>query len=705
MRTKLIKSKSVTAFIIIVICLFTSILSGQVTNDNIKYGIDRKTIKPYAKFFELPITCIQPEGWLKNYLETQRDGLTGHLEVAGYPFNKIWWGTDKPGTNTSIQKWWVYEQNGYWVDGMIRCGYLLQDTFLINKAQKQIQFVIDHPDSTGFLGPEFMKPSHEGDRWTYAVFFRSLLADYSATGNNEILNALKNHYFSDHFPHSSGREVVNTETMLSVYEYSGDTAMLNWAEKVYHIFLKSNDDYEGNPSFYMKDEPGSTHGVTYNELAKLGAIFYMFTGKQEYLEPSVYAYQRLDKYNMMIDGVNVSSEKLRSPVTSLQAHETCDIADYTWSLGYLLMATGNVEYADKIERAIFNAAPGAVRSDFKALQYFSSTNQVIAAKNSDHSPADIGGPGMSYRPNPLTECCPGNLNRIMPNFTARLWMDDGDYGLVAAMFAPSAVTYKVGKDRRDVKIDEITNYPFEGKIEFQFATKSTVEFPFTFRIPEWCSNPKILFNGKNLNQKFESGKYCTIRRKFSDKDKLTLIFPQKLKVVTSADHGISVERGPLVYALKINEDWQIDKEDKKSTPEFPAYNLYAKSDWNYALCLNSEPLESQIKIIRKPMNNNPWSIENAPIELKVPAKKVNGWQIINSGEVERENWITIKNAKGFIVDWKMTGIDTVKGNFQYTPPLPLPEKLLGMLSKNVEDVTLIPYGCSKLRITIFPEGD
>jgi len=105
------------------------------------------------------------------------------------------------------------------------------------------------------------------------------------------------------------------------------------------------------------------------------------------------------------------------------------------------------------------------------------------------------------------------------------------------------------------------------------------------------------------------------------------------------------------------------------------------------------------------MNNNPWSIENAPIELKVPAKKVNGWQIINSGEVERENWITIKNAKGFIVDWKMTGIDTVKGNFQYTPPLPLPEKLLGMLSKNVEDVTLIPYGCSKLRITIFPEGD
>jgi hypothetical protein len=692
----LIKLKSNYFFIIIAICLFSSISSAQVENYNIHYGIDRKTIKPYAKFFDLPITCIKPEGWLKNYLETQRDGLTGHLEVAGYPFNGIWWGTDHPDTNTSVQKWWVYEQNGYWIDGMIRCGYLLQDNFLINKAQKQIQFVLNHPDSTGFLGPEFMKPSHEGDRWTYAVFFRSLLAVYSATGNIEILNALKRHYFSDYYSNSSGREVVNTETMLSVYEYSGDTSIYNWAKETYNNFIKNNEGNEGTPSFYMKDEPGTTHGVTYNELAKLGADFYMFTGNEDYLKPSVYAYQRLDKYHMMVDGVNVSCENLRSPVHSLQSHETCDIADYSWSLGYLLMATGNAEYADKIEKAIFNAAPGAVRSDFKALQYFSAVNQVISDKSDK---------AKSYRPNPLTECCPGNVNRIMPNFTARLWMDDGSYGLVAAMYAPSSVTYKVGRNRSDVKIDEITNYPFEDKIEFRFSMKDSVEFPFTFRIPEWNSNPEVIFNGKKINQKFESGKYCTITKNFSGKDKLTIIFPQKLKIVPSADHGISVERGPLVYSLKINEDWQLDTEDKKSKPGFPAYNLYAKSDWNYALCLNSGSLESQIKIVTKPVNDNPWSIEQAPVELIVPAKKVNGWQILKSTEVENENWVPLHNDHGYVVGWEMTGKEKVKGNFQYTPPLPEPEKLPAMLSKDVEYVTLIPYGCSKLRITIFPKGE
>jgi len=43
-------------------------------------------VKTYSKYYELPITAIQPRGWLGAYLETQRDGLTGHLEAAGFPF-------------------------------------------------------------------------------------------------------------------------------------------------------------------------------------------------------------------------------------------------------------------------------------------------------------------------------------------------------------------------------------------------------------------------------------------------------------------------------------------------------------------------------------------------------------------------------------------------------------------------------------------
>ena len=52
-------------------------------------------MRTYAKFKEIDISSIKPEGWLRRYLEKQRDGLTGHLEVAGKPFDKGGWGASR----------------------------------------------------------------------------------------------------------------------------------------------------------------------------------------------------------------------------------------------------------------------------------------------------------------------------------------------------------------------------------------------------------------------------------------------------------------------------------------------------------------------------------------------------------------------------------------------------------------------------------
>ena len=46
----------------------------------------------YAKFHEAKINHIVPEGWLHDFLVKQKEGLTGHIEVAGYPFNSVSWG-------------------------------------------------------------------------------------------------------------------------------------------------------------------------------------------------------------------------------------------------------------------------------------------------------------------------------------------------------------------------------------------------------------------------------------------------------------------------------------------------------------------------------------------------------------------------------------------------------------------------------------
>src|SRR5579863_8471118 len=47
---------------------------------------------PHAKFNELPVAHIEPQGWLKAFLATQSKGLTGNLDkTGGFPFNTFGW--------------------------------------------------------------------------------------------------------------------------------------------------------------------------------------------------------------------------------------------------------------------------------------------------------------------------------------------------------------------------------------------------------------------------------------------------------------------------------------------------------------------------------------------------------------------------------------------------------------------------------------
>jgi len=114
----------------------------------------------------------------------------------------------------------------------------------------------------------------------------------------------------------------------------------------------------------------------------------------------------------------------------------------------MLAATGDADWGDRIERACFNAAPGAIKNDWKALQYFSCPNQFLATLNSDHNVMAYGGRMMAYQPNPgqNTACCGGNVHRIFPNYVSRMWMKGQESGLVATLYGPSKVNTRIGAD-------------------------------------------------------------------------------------------------------------------------------------------------------------------------------------------------------------------------------------------------------------------
>jgi uncharacterized protein len=268
-----------------------------------------------------------------------------------------------------------------------------------------------------------------------------------------------------------------------------------------------------------------------------------------------------------------------------------------------------------------------------------------------------------------------------------MWLSDGQGGLVAALYGPSQVTARVGAAAQEVTILENTTYPFSERIDFQIRVSEPVEFPLSFRIPGWCKAAGLLLNGQPLKMTLSPGRFVTLERRYKEDDCITLLLPMSLRMQHWPRLGVSLERGPLAFSLRIEEDWRIDPDDPRSTPDFPAWDLYPASTWNYALALDPEDLEKDVKVILGEYSDHPWSITAAPLTLQVPARRLIGWSL--------QKKIGILTSFG-----RMT--KRMKGDFVFTPQLPNPDGLAQHLGKQVEMVTLVPYGCSKLRITIFP---
>ncbi len=624
----------------------------------------------YGAFRELSITSVKPEGWLKQWLVLQKDGLTGNLEVAGYPYNTIGWNGPRIKDSADDKSLvWNYEQYAYWVDGMVRAGYQLEDKVLLEKGAKQLQYVLGHPDAEGFLPPA---ATTNGTRmwyiaWPHTVLFRGMMATYSATGDQKIIDALHKNYSATiaagDFDPKMNRHLCAIEIMSWLYGKTGDRQLMDKSLQL----IKENALMKRLPD---PKQPAKGHGVTYNEMSKQPAIVYLYTGDKKMLETSLKAYEKL-KDDMLIDGCHSAAEHLIGN-GSRAGHEVCDIIDYSWSVGYLLMATGDGTWADRIERATFNAGIGSVTKDFKAHQYFSGPNQVLATHWSNHLAFEKN--RFAYRPGHDVQCCTGNINRCIPNYIARMWMTDGLNGIVAALFGPSRVVHEPGGQK--VTITEKTDYPFSEQIEFQIQTGKPVKFPLILRIPGWCETPSLTVNGKPADITLKAGTFARLDRSFSNGDKVVLSLPMKVNVSRWPDNGLGVERGPLVYSLFIDEKRVIDKTDKRSNKEFPAWDITPASPWNYALDLDIADADKVIKVVQGKMTDLPFNTGSQVVELRAPARLVKGW------ELEK-------------------GVEEKSGHeCLYTPELPSTVVCDGP----AQEIRLVPLGSTCLRLSIFPSA-
>lgn len=626
---------------------------------------------------------MQIQGWLKDFLKLQENGLTGHLEVAGFPFNLVSWAKEDIDTTSSNNNpgWWVYEQTAYWLDGMQRCGELLNSEFLLNKAKASFEYVLSHQDEDGYLGPKFLKKTDGWNRWPHVVFFRALLSYYDYTKDERILKAISKHYLNYEVDYSSARDILNIEIMLLVYLKTKNQELLDLAIKNYNKYNLNCDNDLCEKVQLSKKKPYA-HGVSYNEYNKLGALLYICTGNKQYLKASINAYKKIDRFFMLNDGLHCSNEFLINN-HYMMSHETCNISDYTWAISYLLKATKDGKYADKIENCILNAGIGSIEENFKGLQYFSCPNQIILDSHSNHNLFFKGHQWMSYRPNPGTECCSGNVNRFMPLYCMNLWLQNSE-GLFATLFGSN--TYNGTLNNQNFKIIEKTNYPFDDQINFTILTKKELSFKFYIRIPSWCVHPTIYVNGKKINFSIQHG-FALIQSSFKNHTQIKVCFHFIPKVVTNKQ-GNYVKMGPLLYAYGMKGTRIIDVNETKQTKDFKAYNIYPNKNFNYAI-----KEDTTFKIIKqnKRLKHNPWDINFTPIKLYVEAKKVLNWKILHKNKIRYINNLYHRPYTYY----------TLKGDFNFTPAFPSSKSI--QFSNKDYKICLVPYGCAKVRISYFPK--
>lgn len=634
-------------------------------------------------YIQLPLGSIRPEGWMQEQLLRMKNGMTGNLDKV---YEKVmgsrngWLGGDGD----------VWERGPYWIDGLLPLAYILNDKALIEKVQPWIEWTLASQKPNGYFGPDTDRSYEPGlqrdnaqDWWPKMVMLKVMQQYYSATQDTRVVDFMTNYfrYQLAELPKNplgkwtfwgEQRGGDNLMMVYWLYNITGDSFLLDLGNLIHKQTFNWTDVFLNQDHL---TRPLSLHCVNLAQGFKEPVIYYQQNKDAKQLQAMQKAVRDIHNTIGLPTGLWGGDELLRfgNPTTG---SELCTAVEMMYSLESMLEATGDMQWADYLERVTYNALPTQVTDDYSARQYYQQTNQVAVTRtwrefSTPHDDTDqLFGELTGY------PCCTSNLHQGWPKFVQNLWYATADNGIAALVYAPSGVTARVANGIQ-VNIKEETTYPFEETVRFHvaFADKKVKQafFPFHVRIPAWCKTPLIKVNGEAVVADTYPGAVARVNREWKSGDVLTLELPMEVAVSRWYDNSAVVERGPLVYALKMNEKWEKKHFEAEKTGVYGQwyYEVTSDSPWNYALSGRSFA-PAQIKeafTVEKSATvaPYPWNVENAPVRIRTKAKRVNDWTLV-------------RGSAGPVPYFTQQGNDMGEE----------------------ESIELIPYGCTTLRITEFP---
>jgi hypothetical protein len=617
-------------------------------------------------FRPLPLGSITAEGWLQRQMRLQAEGLSGHLDVF-WPdvAQSQWFGGKAEG----------WERAPYWLDGFIPLAWGLNDAKLKQRAQERVDAILKGQRADGWYAPFPADASSRAyDMWAILLVNKVLTQNHEATRDPAVLKAMERNLKAmldtlDRTPlfgWGKARWFEGLIPVYYVYEQTGEAWLLDLARKLHAQGFNYGEFFKGEEIKSPTPRRGlwtmEKHVVNAAMAIKAGAMAWRLTRSEQERALPREMLAVLDQFHGQATGMFAGDECLsgRNP---LQGTELCAVVEAMYSLELCLAMTGDPAFGDRLEQVAFNALPGTFSPDMWTHQYVQQTNQVQCTINQDQMWSTNGPDSNIFGLEPNFGCCTSNMHQGWPKLTSHLWMAAPQGGIAAMAYAPSRVRFN--SRGTDVEVALATDYPFREDLSFTITPTRPSRFPLFLRIPAWAKGATVSVAG-GAARAVKPGTFHRVERQWESSTQITLRLPMQPAVTRRYNHALSISRGPLVYSLKIGEGWKRVNEDKPHR-ELPHgdFEIRPTTPWNYGLVLDEKNPAASVRFEEQPIGEKPFAPEGAGVQAFVKGRRLPNWKMAHgwAGEV---------------------------------PPQPQSSK------EPVEELTLLPYGCTRLRVTEFP---
>jgi len=225
--------------------------------------------------------------------------------------------------------------------------------------------------------------------------------------------------------------------------------------------------------------------------------------------------------------------------------ESCAAIGLVFFARRMLTLEAKGEYADVMERALYNGVISGMQLDGKKFFYVNPLEVLPEASQKDYYKHHVKVERQKWFG---CACCPPNIIRLISSLEDYVCSVNGD-DVYVHLYVGGAVTLD------GFRLDVTTNYPWEGDVAMRVSVNAPVRKALKLRIPGWCRNAALCVNGEAVEVRPVDG-YVTLDREWKDGDEIQLALSMPVELVRAnprvyEDAGkVAVQRGPIVYCLE-----------------------------------------------------------------------------------------------------------------------------------------------------------